>query len=516
MTYLTVPISAEKIEAAKEQIISATKRKAEMLELRLDCLGGLDIEMAVELIRTAKKSELPILTTCRDEAEGGKNGYDENLRKNVLAQAIDAGVDFVDCEFENFCRKDFAEPVKKALAENPKTKLILSAHNFKSKFQNARKLHSEITALFPDCIAKLAYKAENINDCFEAFDILSENKNSIVICMGQAGIISRVIAKKLGTVLTFASLDENSATADGQISIEKMKKLCRFDSIDEATELYGIIADPVGHSIGPAVHNHCFAAEKMNRLYLPLLVEGGQRKFGEFLDNVLKRPWLGFKGFSVTLPHKTNALEYVTKSGNYIEPLAEKIGAVNTLVIGCNDRISAYNTDYAGALDALTGAMGIGRKHLKKVGCAVIGAGGAGRAIVAGLADAGAKVTIYNRTEKKAQNLALEFGCRHAPIADVKNTDAKIIINCTSIGMSPNVNASPVPKETIKPDMVVFDTVYNPAETLLLAEAKEIGAKTVGGSEMFIGQAAEQFKHFTQKSCDESTMRSAVAKAMRR
>ena len=334
-------------------------------------------------------------------------------------------------------------------------------------------------AAFPSAIAKTAYQANHINDCFEAFDILKKyGKKAIAICMGQAGIISRIIAKKLDAFLTFASVEENQETAPGQLTIEKMKKLYRFDTINSKTEFFGVIGDPVEHSIGPVVHNACFEAEKMNRVYLPLLVTGGQREFNEFLDNVTARGWLDFRGFSVTIPHKTNALEYARAKGEYIEPLAVKIGAVNTLTIGFNERITGYNTDYAGAMDALTSAIGIKRKQLHSKTVAVIGAGGAARAIIAGLADVGAKVTIYNRTVSKAHNLAAEFGCHSAGLEEIEKLDAEIVINCTSIGMYPKVDASPVPIKCLKKDMVVFDTVYNPMETLLLKQAKQAGAKT--------------------------------------
>jgi 3-dehydroquinate dehydratase/shikimate dehydrogenase len=296
--------------------------------------------------------------------------------------------------------------------------------------------------------------------------------------------------------------------------MEKMKKLYRFDIINSKTELFGVIADPVGHSISPDVLNACFEAENLNKIYLPLWVAGGQREFNEFLDNITARPWLDFRGFSVTIPHKTSALEYARAKGEYIEPLAVKIGAVNTLTIGFNERITGYNSDYAGAMDALTGAMGIKRKQLHSKNAAVIGAGGAARAIIAGLVDVGAKVTIYNRTVSKAHSLASEFGCHSAGLEDIEKMDARIVINCTSIGMSPNTDTSPLPVKCLRKDMIVFDTVYNPLQTLLLKQAKQAGAQTVSGAEMFINQAAEQFKLFTHKDCPMETMRKAAIQAL--
>jgi 3-dehydroquinate dehydratase / shikimate dehydrogenase len=331
---------------------------------------------------------------------------------------------------------------------------------------------------------------------------------------GQAGIISRIIAKKLNAFLTFASIAQDQATAQGQLTIEKMKNLYRWDSINGETELFGVIADPVEHSISPAVLNACFAAEKMNRLYLPLLVTDGQAGFDEFLDSVTARAWLNFRGFSVTIPHKISALEYAQRTGEFIDPVAIQIGAVNTLVIGINERISGFNTDYTGSLDALAESMWVKRRQLFNKIVAVVGAGGAARAIVAGLTDAGAKVTIYNRTLDKAQKLAVDFNCHSAGLDKIIETDAQIIINCTSVGMYPKIDASPVPEKCLKPSMTVFDTVYNPLETLLLKQAKQAGAKIVHGSEMFIGQATEQFKLFTHKDCPMDALRKTTLKAL--
>ncbi len=516
MTYLAVAIPAKDLKSCKEQITAACDAGAEMLELRTDYLEGLNIDKLRELIATAKETALPIIVTCRDAGEGGQNNLNPPLRRQILAEAIKLGADFIDCELANFQKKDFGETIKKALLENSKTKLILSAHNFQGRFENLAAIYEQIFAAWPAAIAKTAYQAHHINDCFEALDILKKyGRKSIAICMGQAGIISRIIAKKLDAFLTFASTCENHQTAAGQLTIEEMKKMYRFDTISSKTELYGVIGEPVEHSIGPAVHNGCFEAEKMDKVYLPLLVTGGQKEFNEFIDNITARGWLDFKGFSVTIPHKTNALEYARAKGEYIEPLAIKIGAVNTLTVGFNERITGYNTDYSGAMDALTQAMGIRKKQLHSKIAAVIGAGGAARAVITGLADGGAKITIYNRTVSKAQSLADEFGCHWAGLEAIEKLDAEIVINCTSIGMYPKTDASPVPTKCLKSSMVVFDTVYNPLETLLLKQAKQAGAKTVSGVEMFIGQAAEQFKLFTHKDCPMEILHKATLKALK-
>jgi 3-dehydroquinate dehydratase/shikimate dehydrogenase len=297
------------------------------------------------------------------------------------------------------------------------------------------------------------------------------------------------------------------------MTIEQFKTIYRWDSINADTELYGVIGSPVAHSAGPAAHNTCFADIGENKLYLPLLVEGGKEEFDCFLRHVLTRSWLGFRGLSITIPHKENALNFVKENRGFVEPLAEKIGAVNTIIVGPDGKLLTCNTDYTAALDAITSTLG-SKANLKNLPVAVIGAGGVAKAIVAGLSDAGAKITIYNRTVERGEKLAAEFNCDFAPLDDLPNIKAKLLINCTSIGMYPDMDQSPVPKEYVKKGMAVFDTVYNPAETLLLKEAKQAGAKTIDGLSMFINQAAAQFKLFTGKDANPKLMRKTISNCL--
>ncbi len=187
-----------------------------------------------------------------------------------------------------------------------------------------------------------------------------------------------------------------------------MKKLYRWDSIDADTELFGVIGSPVAHSLSPAIFNACFSERGVNGLYVPLLVEGERSGFNDFLENILARSWLGFGGFSVTIPHKAHALDYANTAGEFVGPLAADIGAVNTLKIGIGPRVSGYNTDYAGAMDALCAAMDIGKHDLHSVAVAVVGAGGAARAVVAGLADVGGEIHIVGRYVEFLLELACE------------------------------------------------------------------------------------------------------------
>jgi 3-dehydroquinate dehydratase/shikimate dehydrogenase len=432
----------------------------------------------------------------------------------MLTEALKAGAEFIDFEYENFLSAENQERIRRALSQASKGRLILSVHNFETKFPNIIKLHRHIQTLYPAVIPKLVYTANHINDCFEAFDLLRRTSGErIVFCMGAAGLITRIIAKKLNSFVTFASIDDKSETAPGQMTVEQFKTIYRWDSINADTELYGVIGSPVAHSAGPAAHNTCFADIGENKLYLPLLVEGGKEEFDCFLRHVLTRSWLGFRGFSITIPHKENALNFVKENRGSVEPLAEKIGAVNTIIVGPDGKLLACNTDYSAAMDAIASTLG-SKANLKNLPVAVIGAGGVARAIVAGLSQASAKITIYNRTVERGEKLAAEFNCDFAPLNDLANLDAKLLINCTSIGMHPNIDETPIPQEYLKKDMVVFDTVYNPPQTMLLKQAEEKDAKTIDGLSMFINQAAAQFKLFTGKNADPKIMRKTISNCL--
>jgi 3-dehydroquinate dehydratase/shikimate dehydrogenase len=237
---------------------------------------------------------------------------------------------------------------------------------------------------------------------------------------------------------------------------------------------------------------------------VPLLVEPGAENFHRFMDALLARPWMDFAGLSVTIPHKENALAYL--GPECCDPLAVRIGAINTITIGPGGTLRGDNTDYAAAIEALCQAMGIGREGLAGRSVAVLGAGGAARAIVAALTHYRAHVTVYNRTLPRAQSLADEFKSARAsplaaspaaaPLAKAADGESEIIINCTPIGMHPNVDASPLERIPAAA-RVVFDTIYNPPRTRLLQQARQAGCVTIAGLEMFLHQAAAQFHIWT-------------------
>jgi 3-dehydroquinate dehydratase/shikimate dehydrogenase len=321
-------------------------------------------------------------------------------------------------------------------------------------------------------------------------------------------------------------MDRDQATAPGQPSLAEMKNLYRWDAIGTRTKTYGVVAHPVGHSLSPAIHNAAFAQVGYDGVYLPLLVEPGYQSFKAFMESFVPFEGLDLSGLSVTLPHKQNALRYLQECGGQIEELAQSIGAVNTILIDRSAgraHLSGRNTDYAAILDSITAKLAISREQLADFRVAVIGAGGTGRTATAALAHYGATVVVYNRTREKADALAREFNGRSgkvvaAPLDKLCDSCCQIYINTTSVGMHPNVDQSPLGERLpdFTPRTLVFDTIYNPAQTKLLRQAEARGAQTIGGVEMFVRQAAAQFQAWTGQDAPLGTMRSVIESKLRK
>jgi len=267
-----------------------------------------------------------------------------------------------------------------------------------------------------------------------------------------------------------------------------------------------VIGEPIQHSLSPQIHTAGYTALKLNDefRFLPLCV----------LPEHLRETVIGFKsmnvrGISVTLPHKTTVMEFVDR----LDPLAEKAGAVNTIV---NDdgRFTGFNTDIDGVKAPL-----LARTQLKRKKAAVIGAGGAARAALAALSDEGAEVTVFNRTRKTGESLSNDFGASYQPLdAHTDLLPFDIIIQSTPVGMSPSVEDSPVSStlltNSFRSGQFVFDMIYNPLRTKFLDAAAKAGATTIDGTEMFISQAASQFKLYTGHDAPISEMKTALLEAL--
>lgn len=496
MTKLTVAIMVHGLEQALADAARAAERGADLVEFRLDQFTD-DADAAVDLVM---RSPVPCIATIRPTWEGGLYDGDESARQalmQLLAEATRPPV-YIDLELAAYQRQAITPPGDG---------LILSSHDFQGR---PRDLLQRVAAMAeaPECrVMKLAWAARSLRDNIEAFELIAAaHKPTIALCMGEFGQPSRILAKKFGALLTFASLEPGEGTAPGQVSVEQMKRLYRWDAITPGTKVYGVMGWPVGHSMSPAIHNAGFDATGFDGVYLPMPIPPQYEHFKATMISWLDYKPLDFRGASVTIPHKQNLLRFVAEQGGTIEPLAARIGAANTLTVANDGSLHASNTDYAAALDAVCDAMDITREDLAGRRVGVIGAGGAARAIVAAFAHYGATIVVYNRTPGKAEELAANFNGHigkvvAAPLDHLPKSCCEIFINCTPIGMHPNVDASPIATWPACADesTVVFDTIYNPIETKLLREAAQRGCTTISGLEMFTRQAAAQFQQWTSQ-----------------
>ena len=492
-TRLICTLTGTTAQEMGDQLRQAADTGCDTVEFRLDYLSPPPEPGQVAAILDAPG--LDVIATCRPLREGGKFDGAEADRLAILQAAADAGATFIDVEADV------------PSADRPTGAIILSRHDFETCPDDLDDQVAEMDAS-DAAVNKTAFTASSPAEALRAFDtVRNMKKPTIALAMGYAGLPSRILAGKFGAFGTFAALADGQATAPGQPTVAELRELYRWDDIDAATELFGVIGCPVGHSMSPAIHNAAFAAAGINGAYVPLLIEPGAENFNEFLDAVLARPWLNWRGLSVTIPHKHNALEFVGEEN--CDPLAVRIGAVNTITISPDGQVRGDNTDYAAAIDALCDKMGIAREDLAGREVAVLGAGGAGRAIVAALTHYNAKTTIYNRTVSRGEALAADFGAEARGLDALATMNAEIVINCTPIGMHPKIDASPLKKI---PDSVkaVFDTIYNPVRTKLLTAADDAGCLTVTGLDMFVNQAVAQFERWTQKPAPREVMRQVV------
>ena len=530
MTRLCVPIFVKTPEQARRDAVVAVERGADMIELRLDSLGDVLGEPPEQwktdtlvngLVSLISDLAVPVVVTCRPANEGGLTAADDETRLTLIAAVAHDVTGYVDLEWATLNRAG-GWPLgflKLTGQRTEPTKVILSSHDFDTRPRHLFNLFADMSESRAD-VVKLAWRARSVRDCVEAFELLRDAaKPTIALCMGEEGLVSRILAKKFNAFLSFASLSDTLGTADGQIPVDAMKRLYRWDAIGRETRVYGVVAYPIGHSLSPHVHNAAFDATEYDGVYVPFLVQPGYESFKAFMETFLAFEPLQLSGLSVTLPHKENALRYVRERGGEVSDMAERVGAVNTIKIdrdGGELRLFGANSDADAVVETICEEFDCRHDGLSGRRVMVLGAGGTGRTAVAALSAMGCDVTVHNRTRDRADALADEFGVRSAALEDAASATVDLIINTTSVGLSPNADATPLPDglPKLSPDSLVFDTIYNPAETKLLQQAKAAGAKTVNGEPMFLRQAAVQFETWTSQPAPLDAMREAFRNAL--
>ena len=483
---ICIPIIANNLEDALHNMAEASMI-ADIIELRIDYIKDVDLKRLLE------KRTKPVIVTNRPIREGGKFNGSEEERIALLKLAIRLQADYVDIEHDSI---QHISRCTEHHAQAGKTKLIVSYHNFRETPGDLTVIYKRLSQSGAD-IVKIVTHANSIIDNVRIYRLLQQSQMPIIsFCMGELGIISRILYKRFGSYLTFASLCTGKESAPGQISIHELLNTYQARRQDKHSAIYGLVGNPVSHSISPIIHNTLFKELNINGIYVPFKVDN----IGDFIREFRG---LDVKGYSVTIPHKESVVNHL----DAIDPIAKKIGAVNTIV-NMDGQLVGYNTDCEAAIKVLEGVNQLcsgGERpfaptkdvHLRGKKVTLIGAGGVARAIAFGLKERQAQITIINRNYERAQSLARDVGCLVSKFDEKQSLDTDILINATPVGMFPKINETPIDKNKLKPNMIVFDTIYNPIETKLLKEAKAQGCKTINGLSMFVHQAAAQFKLWT-------------------
>jgi 3-dehydroquinate dehydratase/shikimate dehydrogenase len=439
--------------------------------------------------------EATFIATCRRAVNGGKFKGSAASERAILSKAADMGFPLVDLELQS------AQSLKKDEVKDlyDRVGLIISHHDFKA----TKKLDEQLQAMkqYQADFYKLVSTATNLHDNVVMMKFLEANsgKHEMVgLCMGEQGIISRVLGVRAGSIFTFASATRGEETAPGQVPAGELRDTYRIDMVDQATQVYGVAGDPISHSLSPVMMNAAFRRETVNATYLALHA----RSLKDLLACVQEIP---IRGLSVTMPYKQEILSVLENS----DPLTKQIGACNTIVRGAGGQLYGFNTDVAGIIVPLEQ-----RIHLAGARILIVGAGGVARAAAFGLKAKGAEVFITNRTAEKGQALARQAKVKHLKRADVAKQQFDVIINATPVGMNGS-KQSPLDEKELN-TKYVFDLVYNPAETPLVKMARAKNLQVIPGLEMFVHQGARQFEIWTGKPAPIAEMGYVVAKALER
>ncbi len=464
------------------------------LEFRLDYLSkpGLALPRVKRFMESYPGTV--VIATCRRVASGGKFKGSIASQLDILSKASAAGCQLVDVELQT-ALKCKPEQLKKLRTRGA---LILSYHDFRA----TKKLDDTLEKMlaYPADFYKVVSTATTLADNVTMIKFLARegDKHSLVgMCMGEQGFISRVLNVRAGSVFTFASAVAGEETASGQVTAQELRNMYRIEQVDAATRVYGVVGDPIAHSLSPTIMNSAFRRENVNAVYLALHA----KVLKDLLTCVREVP---IHGVSVTMPYKESMMSHLDNTDSH----SEKIGACNTVVRAQDGKLYGFNTDASGIVRPLERRL----NTLEGAKILVLGAGGAARAAVFGLKERGCEVYILNRTAGPAKKLAHQARARLMKRPDLKKTTFDVIINATPVGMG-NTRDTPLQDKEINA-RYVFDMVYDPAETRLLKLAKERGAQIIPGIEMFVHQAARQFEIWTGKPAPWDEMLRVVLLAL--
>ena len=472
---ICVPVCERELDALRNACERAVEW-ADLIELRLDCLE----RVPENLTEVLQNLSVPVILTFRPSEQGGHSYLSREERLNFWNNVAPLG-EQIWWDVEG----DLAKEISPDWSH-----VIVSHHDFSGVPDDLDDIYKRLAAT-PAKVVKIAVQSQDIVDCIPVFKLLDLDEREVIpIAMGNAGVATRVLGPSRGAFLTYGSLDDESATAPGQLTARNLRSLYNIDKIDNETIVCGLIGLPVMHSVSPQIHNGWFASQGVNGVYLPFEVKD--------LDAFLKRMvhprtrelnW-NLRGLSVTAPHKQTAMKYL----DWLNPAAQEIGAVNTILVK-PDRLLGFNTDAAGFISPLLGKF----KSWTSRRVAIIGAGGAARAAIWALQNLNVVATIFARNLDKAQPLAESFGVSCEQLASASFRDYDLVVNTTPLGSGAYIDQSPVTAEQLNGVRCAYDLIYNPADTRFLREARSAGCDTIGGLEMLVAQAKLQFELWTGK-----------------
>jgi 3-dehydroquinate dehydratase/shikimate dehydrogenase len=453
-------------DEALRQMQEARRQGAELCELRLDHLP------APDLAKVLGAPPLPVLATVRSREEGGAWEGGDDARYRLLEEACRRGAHWIDVEHRSF--RDF---------DRGRARLVLSFHDFEGPPADLEARAAEMAARKPDLV-KIACRARGVADLVRLVKLQrAATVPTAVIAMGDFGEPLRILYRKYGGALTFGSISAGAGTAPGQPTVEDLVRFYRVATIERSTEVFGVIGDPVSHSKSPRIFNEIFRHLGADARYVRIRVDDASRvrELTEAMD---------LKGLSVTIPHKQAVMAALDEA----DGIARGIGAANTVSVE-GGRLLGANTDILAAMEAVKEAAVRKWSHgIYGMRALVLGAGGVARAIAWGLKQEAARVTIANRTFERGKALAEDLGVDCVRWEHLIEARAQIVVNGTSVGMTPKVEESPVEAGLFKRDMVAMDTVYTPRDTRFLKDARAAGATVIDGVEMFLRQANHQLR----------------------
>ncbi|MBV9928654.1 MAG: shikimate dehydrogenase [Acidobacteria bacterium] len=480
----------------------------DIVELRLDCLEPNELSAARaqfgELLTTTNR---PLLFTYRPREQGG--GVDLSLEERAAfwreAPRWLRGAALVDVELDLLESRQ-AETLG-ALFEN--FTVVCSHHDFRETPADLEQIYERMSRTRAD-VLKLATRANSITDGVILMRLLErgrrEGRGVVAVSMGAAGALTRVLAPAFGAFLTYGSLDAAQATAPGQIDARELRDLYRVHELGEETAVMGIVGSPVGHSLSPHMHNAAFAALGLDAVYLLFEVEDLPDFVGRMVEPRTRELSWNLRGFSVTAPHKQAVIPHLDS----IAPDAARIGAVNTVVVSEGRGLEGFNTDADASVVPLEGSV-----NLRGARVAVVGAGGAARALLWALGERGSRATVFARDEARGRSVAEEFGADFARLEGAGFEGFDVVANTTPLGTRGKSEAETAATSSqLRGARVAYDLVYNPAETRFLREARAAGCETVGGLRMLVAQAERQFRLWTGRTPPPGVMLEAARRKM--